>query len=209
MICPWDFSGKNAGVGFPFPPPGDLPNPGIKNCLLCLLHRRRFLTCWAIRETLYSTTEYLLLLSHLSSPDSKHLSFSQSLLTCCFITVPSLSFAPTLTIPQLKIHKEPHHGFRFKQKTTALASSFSFSSLRMSRGSQSAQSLSRVRLFATPWIAARQASLFITNSRSSLRLTSIESVMPSSHLILGRPLLLPPIPPSIRVFSIESTLLMR
>ena len=74
----------------------------------------------------------------------------------------------------------------------------------------SVQSLSRVRPFATPWIAARQASLSITNSRSSLRLTSIESVMPSSHLILGRPLLLlPPIPPSIRVFYNESTLLMR
>ena len=71
----------------------------------------------------------------------------------------------------------------------------------------SVQSLSRVRLFATPWIAARQASLSITNSRSSLRLMSIESVMPSSHLILCRPLLLlPPIPPSSRVFSNESTL---
>ena len=67
-----------------------------------------------------------------------------------------------------------------------------------------------VWLFATPWNAARQASLSITNSRSSLRLTSIESVMPSSHLILCRPLLLlPPIPPSIRVFSSESTLHMR
>ena len=74
----------------------------------------------------------------------------------------------------------------------------------------SVQSLSRVRLFATPWIAAPQASLSITISRSSLRLTSIESVMPSSHLILCRPLLLlPPIPPSIRVFSNESTLHMR
>ena len=71
----------------------------------------------------------------------------------------------------------------------------------------SVQSLSRVRLFATPWIAALQASLSITNSWSSLRLTSIESVMPSSHLILCRPLiLLSPIPPSIRVFSNESTL---
>ena len=57
-----------------------------------------------------------------------------------------------------------------------------------------------------PLITARQASLSITNSRSSLRLKSIESVMPSSHLILCRPLLLPPIPPSIRVFSNESTL---
>ena len=74
----------------------------------------------------------------------------------------------------------------------------------------SVQSLSRVQLFATPWIAARQASLSITNSQSSLRLTSTESVMPSNHLILCRPLLLlPPIPPSIRVFSNESTLRMR
>ena len=71
----------------------------------------------------------------------------------------------------------------------------------------SVQSLSRVRLFSTPWIAARQASLSITNSRSALQLTSIQLVMPSSHLILCRPLfLLPPIPPSIRVFSNESTL---
>ena len=71
----------------------------------------------------------------------------------------------------------------------------------------SVQSLSRVRLFATPWITARQASLSITNSRSLLKLMPIKSVMPSSHLILCRPLLLlPPIPPSIRVFSSESTL---
>ena len=74
----------------------------------------------------------------------------------------------------------------------------------------SVQSLSLVRLSATPWITARQASLSITNSRSSLKLMSIESVMPSSHLILCCPLfLLPPIPPRIRVFSNESTLRMR
>ena len=71
-------------------------------------------------------------------------------------------------------------------------------------GISSVQSLSRVWLFEIPWIAARQASLSITNSRSSLRLTSIKSVMPSSHLILCRLLLLlPPIPPSIRVFSMS------
>ena len=74
----------------------------------------------------------------------------------------------------------------------------------------SVQSLSRVRLFATPWTSACQASLSITNSRSSPKPMSIESVMPSSHLILCRPfLLLPPIPPSIRVFSNESTLHIR
>ena len=74
----------------------------------------------------------------------------------------------------------------------------------------SVQSPSHVRLFATPWIVACQASLSITNSQSSLKLTFIESVMPSSHLILCHPpLLLPLIPPSIRVFSNESTVCMR
>ena len=74
----------------------------------------------------------------------------------------------------------------------------------------SVQSLSSVWLFVTPWIAARQASLSITNSQSLLKLMRIESVMPSSHLILCHPLfLLPPIPPSNRVFSNESTLHMR
>ena len=74
----------------------------------------------------------------------------------------------------------------------------------------SVESLSRVQLFSTPGTAACQASLSLTNSRSSLRLTSIESVMPSSHLILCRPLLFPPsIFPSIRVFSNESVLHIR
>ena len=74
----------------------------------------------------------------------------------------------------------------------------------------SVQLLSRVRLFATPWIAARQASLSITYSWSSLRLTSVKSVMLSSHLILYRPLLLlPPIPSSIRVFPNELVLHIR
>ena len=82
----------------------------------------------------------------------------------------------------------------------------SFSSVQFS----SVQSLSRVWLFATPRTAARQASLSITNPRSSLRLMSIKSVMPSSHLILCHPLLLlPPIPSSIRVFSNESALRMQ
>ena len=84
----------------------------------------------------------------------------------------------------------------------------SFSSVQFS----SVQSLSRVQLLATPWVAAHQASQSITNTQSSLKLMSIESGMLSSHLILGRPLLLLPpipIPPSIRVFSNESTLHMR
>ena len=74
----------------------------------------------------------------------------------------------------------------------------------------SVQLLSRVRIFATPWTTARQESLSITNFRSPSKSMSIESVMPSNHLILCRPLLpLPSVFPSIRVFSNESTLLMR
>ena len=74
----------------------------------------------------------------------------------------------------------------------------------------SVQSLSRVQLFATPWTAVHQASLSITNSRSSLRLTAIESLMPSNHLILCFPLLLTSsVFPSIRVFSNESALCIR
>ena len=89
----------------------------------------------------------------------------------------------------------------FSLQTGASLFMFQFSSV---------QSLSRVRLFATPWIAARPASLSITNSQGLLKLMPVESVMPSSHLILCRPLLLlPPIPPSIRVFSNELTLCMR
>ena len=77
-------------------------------------------------------------------------------------------------------------------------------------GKTSVQSLSRVRLFGTPWTTARQAFLSITNFQSLPKPISIESVMSSSHLILCRPLLLlPPIPPSIRVFYNESTLHMR
>ena len=92
-------------------------------------------------------------------------------------------------------------------KSPALqADSLPLSHLRKQYYFSSVQSLSCVRLFVTPWIAACQPSLFITNSQSLPKLTSIESVMPSSHLILCHPLLLPSIFPSIRVFSNESVL---
>ena len=98
--------------------------------------------------------------------------------------------------------------------TIALILAFLFLILRVDSqlpaSSQSVQSLSRVRLFATPWTAARQASLSITNSQSLLKLMSIRSVIPSNHFILCRPLLLlPSIFPSIRLFSNESVLCIR
>ena len=90
--------------------------------------------------------------------------------------------------------------------TCAYINTYTYTHIQFS----SIQLLSRVRLFATPWTAAHQASLFITNSRSLLKLMSIESVMPSSHLILCRPLVLPPsIFPGIRVFPNESVLCIR
>ena len=107
---------------------------------------------------------------------------------------------------------ENHLAFSYKWKYRIWERTYIFTLLTQYCKStiSSVQSLSRVWLFATPWAAARQASLSITNSQSSPRLTSIKSVMPSNHLILCRPLLLlPPIPPSIRVFSNESTLRMR
>ena len=116
------------------------------------------------------------------------------------IVVQSLSPVPLFATLWTAAHHAP------------LSSTISQSFVKFTSGLyfSSVQLLSCVRLFETPWIATHQASLSIINSGSSLSLTSIESVMPSSHLILGRPLLLlPPIPPSIRVFSNESTLRIR
>ena len=104
-----------------------------------------------------------------------------------------------------------HHGLQ-RPKTECIGQLLSHRScitLKFS-GSGSVQSLSCVRLFTTPWTTAHQVSLSITNSRSSLKLISIESVMPSNHLIPRHPLfLLPSIFPSIRVFSNESVLCIR
>ena len=112
------------------------------------------------------------------------------------------------------MHTE-HHSYRNwagscgAPRHKSLSVSPSLSSKRQVQFS-SVQSLSRVWLFVTPWTAARQASLSITNPWNLLKLMSIESVMPSNHLILCCPLLLlPPIPPSIRVFSNQSAVCIR
>ena len=109
-----------------------------------------------------------------------------------------LFFSSGLNLPCIVITRETGRGWGF------------LNSLREGDQFSSVQSLSRVWPFVTPWIAAYQASLSITNSWSSLRLTSVESVMPSSYVILCRSLLLlPTIPPSITVLSNESTLRVR
>ena len=101
----------------------------------------------------------------------------------------------------------PHYS---TEQLTELGDSVLWWGKTKSKQFSSVQSLSHVQIFATPWIAACHASLSVTNSRGLLKLMSIELVTPSSHHILCRPLhLLPPIPPSIRVFSNESTLCMR
>jgi len=122
----------------------------------------------------------------------------------CYSLLQSTPFCQNTTLTCLSrvaIHGMAHSFIELDKAVIQVISLFQFNSV---------QSFSHVRLFATSWIAACQASVSITNSRGSLRLTSIESVMPSSHLILCSPLLLlTPIPPSIRVFSNESTLHMR
>ena len=116
------------------------------------------------------------------------------------VFIPSIFFSSWSIMPRMVNLTAPPQSFHWCANTVVLKET------RVS----SVQSLSRVWLFATPWIAACQASLSITISRSSLKLSSIKSVMPSSHLILCCPLLLLfQIPPSIRVFSKESTLRMR
>ena len=137
--------------------------------------------CWVTRMCLWIWS----LMSCINIAD-----FKPRLITCIL-----LDLVIAFQCPHLQ------YGVRGKNNICLRTLSVQFSSV---------QSLSRVQLFVTPWIAARQASLSITNSRNSLRLTSIELVMPSSHLILCHPLLLlPPIPHSIRVFPSESTLCMR
>ena len=113
---------------------------------------------------------------------------------------------------EFKLHNISYSSFQFLRLTLLAPFSSTLATLAFLQCPQSSsvQSLSRVWLFATPWIAARQASLSITNSQSLLKLMSIELVMPSSHFFLCHPLLLlPPIAPSIRVISSESTLRIR
>ena len=109
--------------------------------------------------------------------------------------------------------EEPGRGYNHRdaESDTTEVTPYKHVCLRLPRkGFSSVQSLSRVWLFVTPWIAAHQASLSTTNSQSSPKLMSIESVIPSSHLILCHPLLLlSPVPSSTKVFSNESTLHMR
>ena len=116
------------------------------------------------------------------------------------------------TLSCLRVQTRTPSGLPFRWQesfTTTPAPRISVSprALPLLRVSSVQQSLSRVRLFVTPRTAAHQASLSITNSRNLIKLMSIESVMPSNHLVFCRPLLLPPlIFPSIRVFSNESAL---
>ena len=181
-LCPWDSPGKNTGVGCHF-----------------------LLQCVKVK----SESEVAQSCSTLSNPmdcsppgSSVHGIFQARVLEWG-----AIAFSSTIRNYWITKWAEDLNRYFIKEDVqmgnTHMKSSISFQF-------SSVQLLSRVQLLATPWITARQASLSVTNSRSSPRLTSIESVMPSSHLILCRPLLLlPPIPPSIRAFSNESTLHMR
>ena len=195
------FSRQKYWSGLPFPSPGDLPDSGIKPLSPAspALAAGFFTTSTTWEAHLYiyihmygeRVNRYGQALSHLAKWLSNSSQFCFTSLAC-FSRFPFRMVCTTIN---------NDHLLSMYCISCASVRHFQFSSV---------QSLSRVRLFATPWIAAHQASLSITNPRSSLKLTSIELVMPSSHLILCRPLLLLlPIPASIRVFSNESTLCMR
>ena len=133
----------------------------------------------------------------------QHFFFSESHLTSLAITV-FYSHSPTQF--QSRTQNIKTNTLRSQQRVTLVLTG-TFSTMRTL---SSVQLLSHVRLFSTPWTAAHQVSLSITNSQSLLKLMSIQSAMPSNHLTLCRPLLLPPsIFPRIRVFSNESALCIR
>ena len=133
IICPWDFSGKNIGVGCHLLLQGIFPTQASKLCLLCLLHYRQILLptetsgkpCTQLQIIYCCLAIYLLLL------------IASSFLSVSLYLPAALSLFPLYLLLLLspyynsKHNKEPHHGSRFRQKTTALASSFSFSRLRM------------------------------------------------------------------------------
>ena len=178
LLCPWGFSRQEYWSGLSYPPPGDLPNPGIEPRSPTL--QADSLPAEPLGKPKNTVVGSLSLLQAIFPTQES----TWGLLHCRQI-LNQLSYlgSPSLCIPAYKY------------------ASVQFNSVQL---------LSRVQLFATPWITAYQASLSITNSQSLPKLMSIELVMPSSHLILCRPLLLlPPIPPSTRVFSNESTLHMR
>ena len=187
LLCPWDFPGKYTGVGCHFLLQGIFPtqglNPGLLHC----------------RQILYR-------LSYKGRPSPSVV--SNSLRPYGLYTVHGIFQARILEW----VVKPFSRGSSWPRNELG-SSALQVDSLPTGLSGKpfsSVQSLSHVRLFATPWLEARQASLSIINSQSSLRLMSIESVMPSSHPILCRSLLLlPPIPPSSRVFSNESALHMR
>ena len=125
-------------------------------------------------------------------------------LTCIYMNIYSITIYETSKIKKVSSNRKMHqliHIVKYEWSTKDDWQMNTWSDIKQShKYSVQFSSVTQSCLFATPWIAARQASLSITNSWSSLRLMSIESVIPSSHLILSRTLLLlPPIPPSIRV----------
>ena len=167
--------------GLPFPSLGDLPAPGIEPSLL-----RSPALAGKVFTTGANWEIYLLLNINITI-------FSSIILIYFIFYVVSLSRDIYLVIIYFMSRSKSHNS-----NDLGICIFVVFSSV---------QSFSRVWLFATPWTAARKAYLSVTNSRSSLRLMSIETMMPSNHLILSRPLLLPPsIFPSSRVFSNESAL---
>ena len=208
------FSRQEYWSGLPCPSPGYLPNPGVEpaSFMSPALAGGFFTTSTSLGSPLiyqileYSVPRYLSKI-HVHTTLGYRLGYVWCVLKGDWRDSKGPFHGQKISSSIMR-HKRKHEEKHKQENTNEFIKPDWFKTLLIQFSS--VQSLSRIWLFATPWIAAHQASLSITNSLSSLKLMSIESVIPSSHLILCRPLLLlPPIPPSIRVFSNESTLHMR
>ena len=206
LPCPWDSPGKNTGVGRHFllqcmkvKSESEVTQscPTLSDPLDCSLPGSSVHGIFQARVLEWGAIAFSALLG--IYPDKTMMKN----VTCTPTLIETL-FTITKTWKNLNTYWQMNGERRCKHGTQW---NIQFSSVQ---SLSPVQSLSCVWLFVTPWIVARQDSLSITNSQNLLKLMSIESVMPSSHLILCHPLLLlSPIPPSIRVFSNESTLRMR
>ena len=209
-----EFSRQEYWSGLPFSPAGDLPHPGIKPASPALAGK--FFTTEPSEKPLKNWSkmflfvmfvfEFKVLMKLVYIPCFYQDSLALTFLLAQALALPLTVFEFQTSVPLCLLSFRVFCCLFVCSKIPLVPADND----RMKNQFSSVQSLSRVWLFAPPWIAAHQASLSITNSWSLLKPMSIELVMPSRHLILCRPLLLLlPIPPNIRVFSNESTLCMR
>ena len=194
LLCPWDFPGKSTGSGLSCPPPGDPPEN--------LGYTWVYFIISASRKETITITSLSLYCAHSPIPitinKGKNYDYSSGSVTCAELINHGQRIGSRVNTSLVHLGADSYAWFSWKVRTMLYKIATQFSSVTQA-----------CPTFLTPWTAAHQASLSITNPQSLLKLMSIKSVMPSNHLLLCHPLLLPSIFPSIGVFSSESGLHIR